>query len=81
LLSLLTIRIGLIRIIILSILLTTIYVQSYNDSVLGFYLMISVCLIPLTLALRKLETTPLIFGFLISDKLWEYSIRSISLYT
>ena len=81
LLSLLTVKIKVIRVIILSILLTTIYVQSYNDSMLSFYLTVGVFLIPLTLALRKFDTTPLIFGFLISDKLWEYSIRSISLYT
>lgn len=69
-----------IRRTMLICLLLLVYVQAYNDHMLWFYLMVSVVLAPIGWALRGLDTTSLIFGFFISDRIWDHGSRMINLY-
>lgn len=54
--------------------------QSHVDMQLLFVLLCILVLFPLGLVLRKFDTTALIFGFLISDRVWELSYRMVDLY-
>tara|TARA_B100001057_G_scaffold462825_1_gene516175 strand:+ start:11933 stop:13222 length:1290 start_codon:yes stop_codon:yes gene_type:complete len=45
-----------------------------------YYLMVSICLLPLAYMLRRVDTMPLIFAFLIHDRLIDTGYRVISLY-
>lgn len=68
------------RQLVLILLLLFVYLQAYNDHMLGFYLVCSLALLPLTWVFRSLDTTPLIFGFFISDRIWDHGIRLLNLY-
>ena len=69
------------RIIILSFLVLITLWQAHIDMQLFFMLSCMIALFPFGLALRKFDTTPLIFGFLISSRMWELSFRLIDLYS
>ena len=57
------------------------YWGAWQDHSLLFYLFITLALAPLTWLLRKTNTLPLIFGFLISDKLLDVGLRLVTLYS
>jgi len=65
---------------LLGILLTTVYIQAYNDYMLSFYLAVSLALLPVLWLVYRYNTTPLIFGYLISDQIWDHSVRLVALY-
>ena len=68
------------RATMLCALLLLVYVQAYNDHMLWFYLVASAVLAPIGWAIRRLDTTSLIFGFFISDRMWDHGSRIINLY-
>ena len=68
------------RITILGFLVLITLWQAYLDMQLLFVLSCMLVLFPLGLVLRKFDTTALIFGFLISDRVWELSYRMVDLY-
>ena len=68
------------RISILSFLVLVTLWQSHVDMQLLFVLSCMLVLLPLGLILRRFDTTALIFGFLISDRVWELSYRMVDLY-
>lgn len=68
------------RVTILSFLVLITLWQSHVDMQLLFVLACMLVLLPLGLVLRKFDTTALIFGFLISDRIWELSYRMVDLY-
>ena len=68
------------RISILSFLVLVTLWQSQVDMQLLFVLSCMLVLLPLGLILRRFDTTALIFGFLISDRVWELSYRMADLY-
>jgi putative tricarboxylic transport membrane protein len=55
--------------------------QAHVDMQLLFVLSCILVLLPFGLVLRKFDTTSLIFGFLISDRMWELSYRMVDLYS
>lgn len=68
------------RITMLIALLLLVYVQAYNDHMLWFYLAVSAILAPIGWMVRTVDTTSLIFGFFISDRIWDHGSRLINLY-
>lgn len=68
------------RISILSFLVLITLWQAHVDMQLLFVLACMLVLFLLGLVLRRFDTTALIFGFLISDRLWELSYRMVDLY-
>lgn len=80
LLGILRVNGKLLRKIILGILLTTVFFQAYNNHVLLFYTAVSAALIPIAWLIRNHNTIPLVFGFLISSKIWDNSIRLFDIY-
>lgn len=47
---------------------------------LMYYVLVSICLLPIAYLIRKLDTMPLIFAFLIHDRIIDTGYRLISLY-
>lgn len=61
------------------LLLLIVFYLGYSANSLVFYMLCLITFIPLTYILRNVDTTPLIFSFLIHDMLIENSIRFIKL--
>lgn len=68
------------RILILTFLILITLWQAHVDMQLFFVLSCMLVLLPLGLILRKFNTMTLIFGFFISDRVWELSFRMVDLY-
>ena len=45
-----------------------------------YYVLVAICLLPIAYLIRKLDTMPLIFAFLIHDRIIDTGYRVISLY-
>jgi TctA family transporter len=69
------------RILILIFLFLITLWQAQVDMQLFFVLVCILVLLPLGLILRKFNTMALIFGFFISDRVWELGFRMVDLYT
>jgi hypothetical protein len=46
----------------------------------AYYIIVAIALMPMAYLLRKLDTMPLIFAFLVHDKMIDAGYRLISLY-
>lgn len=68
------------RILILTFLILITLWQAHVDMQLFFVLSCILVLLPLGLILRKFNTLALIFGFFISDRIWELGFRMVNLY-
>ena len=79
-LKILRTNLKLLRVGILAILVLAILYQAWIDYNMIFVLQCMVCLTIVGWALRLRDTTGLIFGYLISDKLLDYGLRLHSLY-
>lgn len=79
-LAVLQINNQLFRASMLTMLLLFVYVQAYNDHMLLFYLAVSAVLAPVGWMIRRWDTTSLIFGFFISDRIWDQGYRLTNLY-
>jgi putative tricarboxylic transport membrane protein len=68
------------RILILAFLILIVLWQAHVDMQLIFVLLCMLVLLPVGLALKKFNTLALIFGFFISDRVWELGYRMVDLY-
>lgn len=66
-------------IIFLLFIMIILYVGHTNYQT-NYYLMVAICLLPLAYVLRRFDTMPLIFAFLIHDRVIDTGYRAISLY-
>lgn len=52
----------------------------YSNYQLGFYMLVFVALLPIAVMLRRFDTMPLVFAFLVHDRIFELIFRSIHLF-
>ena len=53
----------------------------YSNYQLGFYILIFIALLPSAILLRRFDTMPLVFAFLVHDRIFELIFRSVHLFT
>lgn len=68
------------RLVTLVSLIIIILFQAHIDRSLEYVLICTLAMAPMTWLVRKLDTTVLIFGFLIADRVWDSGVRLINLY-
>jgi len=52
----------------------------YSNYQLGFYMIVFMALMPVAILLRKFDTMPLVFAFLVHDRIFELVFRSFYLF-
>jgi len=68
------------RLITLVGLIVIILFQAHVDRSLGYVLICTLAMAPVTWLVRKVDTTVLVFGFLIADRVWDSGVRLVNLY-
>ena len=53
----------------------------YSNYQLGFYMLIFIALLPIAILLRRFDTMPLVFAFLVHDRIFELIFRSVHLFS